>query len=137
VDTSTLRCGALGGIEHAQGLSTTILYNRVRDGALGAFGEDVSIQREGLVVGGAADWAALPLALSLIKTKFTGRDSMKLDREEEVMIAILQRPVEIIYERFERQTRHSRVFLTGFGRGVFCLCLLYISEHPKRRSQRV
>jgi hypothetical protein len=48
----------------------------------------VSFQREGLVVGGAAGWDAL-LALSLTKARFTGRDSMKLDREEEVMIAVL------------------------------------------------
>jgi hypothetical protein len=64
---------------------------------LGAFGKDtdalVSFQREGLVVGDAAGRAAL-LALSLTKTKFTGRDSMKFDREEEVMIVILQEAVE-------------------------------------------
>lgn len=90
--------GAFGGTEHTQCSSTTKLYARVRDGALGALGADtdafVSFQREGLGAGaGAAGWATL-LALSQTKTQFTGRDSMKLDREEEVMITILQEPVE-------------------------------------------
>jgi hypothetical protein len=51
----------------------------------------VSLQRlafAGLATGGAIGWHAL-LALSLTKARFTGRDSMKLDREEDDMIAVV------------------------------------------------
>jgi hypothetical protein len=65
-----------------------------RAGREGALGEDtvvlVSLQRQaltGLAAEGAAGWDAL-LALSLTKARFTGRDSMKLDREEEDMVAV-------------------------------------------------
>jgi hypothetical protein len=63
---------------------------RWREGALGEDADAlVSLQRlvalAGLTVGGAASWDAL-LALSLTKVRFTGRDSIKLDREEEDMI---------------------------------------------------
>jgi hypothetical protein len=93
VHTSKLRCGVLGGIEHAQGSSKAKLYARERDGAFGALGKDtdalVSVQREGLVVGGAAGWAVL-LALSLTKARFTGRDSMKFDREEVMICSVVK-----------------------------------------------
>jgi hypothetical protein len=42
-----------------------------------------------LQAGAAVGWDAI-LALSLIKERFTGRDSIKLDREEELMNAVLQ-----------------------------------------------
>jgi hypothetical protein len=55
-------------------------------------GEDadalVSLQRQnltGLPAGGAADWNT-HLALSLTKARFTGRDSMKLDKEEVMFV---------------------------------------------------
>jgi hypothetical protein len=57
-------------------------------------GEDadalVSLQRQalGLSAGGAVGWDAL-LALSLTSARFTGRDSMKEDREEEDMIVVM------------------------------------------------
>jgi hypothetical protein len=83
----------LGGIEHAEGSSQTKLH--ARKGRVGAWGEDtdalVSLQRQalaGLPVEGAAGWDAL-FALSLTKARFAGRDSIKLDREQEVMIAVL------------------------------------------------
>jgi hypothetical protein len=71
----TLRGAFLGGIEHENGSFAEAL---------------VSPQREalaGLAVAGAAGLDAL-LALSLTKARFVGRDSMKLDRAEEVMIAV-------------------------------------------------
>jgi hypothetical protein len=79
-------------MEHTEVSSQTKLHDRRRGGA---FGEDtdtlVSLQRQaltGLTVGAAAGWDAL-LALSLTNARFTGRDSMKLDREEQDMIAVL------------------------------------------------
>jgi hypothetical protein len=76
----------------AEGSSQTQLHARGREGA---FGEDtdalVSIHRlafAGLAAEGAAGWDAL-LALSQTKARFTGRDSMKSDREQEAMIAVL------------------------------------------------
>jgi hypothetical protein len=89
--TDVLR-GALGAMELAEGSSETQLHARAgRDGALA---EDtdalVSLQRLALtgLAEGAAGWDGL-LALSLTKTRLTGRDSMKLDREEEDMIVVL------------------------------------------------
>lgn len=91
IDTSALRCGTLGDMEHAQGSSKTKLLSRERDGALGNLGKDtetlVSFQREGLVVGGAGGLDAL-LALSLNNARFTGRDSMKLDKEEVMIVGL-------------------------------------------------
>lgn len=63
---------------------------------VGRCGEDtdafVPLQRQVLVAGlpaggGGAGWDTL-LALSVTKARFTGRDSMKLDNEEEVMITV-------------------------------------------------
>jgi hypothetical protein len=80
-------------MEHAQGSSKTNVYARERDGALGALGKDtdalVSVQRQGLAVGGAAGLAVL-LALSLTKARFTGRDSMKFDREEVMICSVVE-----------------------------------------------
>jgi hypothetical protein len=44
----------------------------------------------GLSTGGAAAWDAL-LALSLTKARFTGRDSMKVAREEEDMVVVVDK----------------------------------------------
>jgi hypothetical protein len=84
----------LGATEHAEGSSQIKVHDRRREGALGEHtGTLVSLQRQALAgfltVGGAAGWDAL-LALSLTNARFTGRDSMKLDREEQDMIAVLQ-----------------------------------------------
>jgi hypothetical protein len=73
------------------GEDTDALVSLQRQGILG---EDtdalVSFQRPALarLAGGAEGWDAI-LALSLIKARFTGRDSIKLDREEELMVAVL------------------------------------------------
>jgi hypothetical protein len=90
--TDVLR-GALGAMEIAEGSSETHLHARAgRDGALGEYTDAlVSLQRlalAGLATGGAAGWDAL-LALSLTKVRFTGIDSMKVDREEEDMPVVL------------------------------------------------
>jgi hypothetical protein len=94
-------------MELAEGSSQTQLRARGRKGALG---EDtdalVSLQRQaaltGLAAGGVAGWDAL-LALSLTKARFTGIDSMKLDREEEDMVAVFFRKLlKIIYGLIER-----------------------------------
>jgi hypothetical protein len=90
LSTDVLR-GALGAVELAEGSSQTQLHARGREGALGEDADAlVSLQRQaltGLVTGGAAGWDAV-LALSLTKARFTGMDSMKLDREEEDMVAV-------------------------------------------------
>jgi hypothetical protein len=57
----------------------------------------VSPQREALAcftAGGAAGWHAL-LALSLTKARFVGKESIKLDRAEEVMVAVCNEVVEL------------------------------------------
>jgi hypothetical protein len=84
---------ALGGIEQAEGSSQPKLQARGREGDLGEDTDALAaLQRQALVAGllaeGAAGWDAL-LALSPIKGRFIGRDSMKVDREEEDMIAVM------------------------------------------------
>jgi hypothetical protein len=87
---------ALGGVEHDVSSSQTKLHARGREGILlGALGKDtdalVSLQRQALAsltAGSAAGWDAL-LALSLTKTRFAGRDSIKSDRKKDVMIKVL------------------------------------------------
>jgi hypothetical protein len=84
--------GALGGDEDTGGSSQIGLL--ARRGCEGALGKDadtlVSLQRQALSLsaGGAEAWDAL-LALSLTKARFTGRDSMKVEREEEDMIVVM------------------------------------------------
>jgi hypothetical protein len=87
----------LGGVEHDVGSSQTKLHARGREGILAkdtdAF---VSLQRQALaslLTGGAAGWDAL-LALSLTKTSFAGRDSIKSDRKEDDMIKVLKEVAE-------------------------------------------
>jgi hypothetical protein len=83
----------LDDIEHTEGSSLTKLHSREREGILGKDTDAlVSLQRQALTrlqAGAAVGWDAI-LALSLIKERFTGRDSIKLDREEELMNAVLQ-----------------------------------------------
>jgi hypothetical protein len=71
----------------------TKLHSREREGILGKDTDAlVSLQRQALArlqAGNAGGWDAI-LALSLVKERFTGRDSIKLDREEELMIAVLK-----------------------------------------------
>ncbi len=92
LSTDVLR-GALDDIEHTEGSSLTKLHSREREGILGKDTDAlVSLQRQALTrlqAGAAVGWDAI-LALSLIKERFTGRDSIKLDREEELMNAVLQ-----------------------------------------------
>jgi hypothetical protein len=87
------RLEALRGIELEDGSFQTVWGDRsLFEGALG--GEEaealVSPQREaltGLAAAGAAGWDAL-LALSVTKARFVGKDSIKLNKAEEVMIAV-------------------------------------------------
>jgi hypothetical protein len=101
--------GALGGIEHAEDSFPKVLCARRHDGALGKDAEAlVSPQREaltGFAAGGAAGWHAL-IALSLAKARFVGKESIKLDRAEEVMVAGgVKKLQKIFYESYERRTR--------------------------------
>jgi hypothetical protein len=88
LDCNDLR-GTSGAMEHAEseGSSQSILQARGREGNLGEDADAlVSLQRQaltGLTAGGVVvGWDVL-LALSLTKERFTGRDIMKVDSEEE------------------------------------------------------
>jgi hypothetical protein len=85
--------GATEGTEHAEGSFQTLLRDRRQAGALGGDADAlVSPQREDVLTGistagGTAGRHAL-LALSLVKVRFAGKESIKLDRGEEVKESI-------------------------------------------------
>jgi hypothetical protein len=81
---------ALRGTEHSEGSLQKALCSRRHEGALGGDAEVLaSPQREaltGFTGVGAAGWHGL-LALSPTKARFVGKECIKLDRAEEVMVA--------------------------------------------------
>jgi hypothetical protein len=145
-----------GGVEHDESSSQTKLHARGREGILlGAWGKDtdalVSLQRQALaslLAGGAAGWDAL-LALSLTKTRFAGRDSIKSDKKKDVMIKVLK---EVTEDNLCESLEGERDFLFScrnqcrFPCGNQCLAIdvaiseilqnkiCFFSEHPKCES---